>query len=54
MVTSPYVNKRVDGTSFSIDTPLQKGTYRWKVEAFNGEDRKLSESADDIEFTITE
>jgi hypothetical protein len=54
MVTAPYVNKRVDGTSFSIDTPLQKGIYRWKVEAFNGEDRKLAESADDIEFTITD
>ena len=54
MVTSPYVNKRVDGTSFSGDTPLQKGTYRWKVEAFNSEDRKLAESADGIEFTITD
>ena len=54
LVTSPYVNKRVDGTSFSVDQPLQKGTYRWKVEAYNSEDRKLSESADGIEFTITE
>jgi hypothetical protein len=54
MVTSPYVNKRVDGTSFSVDNPLQKGTYRWKVEAYNGEDRKLAESADGIEFTITD
>jgi hypothetical protein len=53
-VTAPYVNKRVDGTSFSVDQPLQKGTYRWKVEAFNGEDRKLAESADGIEFTITD
>jgi hypothetical protein len=53
-VTSPYVNKRVDGTSFSVDKPLQKGTYRWKVEAFNSDDRKLAESADDFEFTITE
>ena len=52
LVTSPYVNKRVDGTSFSVDQPLQKGTYRWKVEAFNGEDRKLAESGDNIEFTI--
>jgi len=54
MVTSPYVNKRVDGTSFSVDTPLQKGTYRWKVEAYNSDDRKLAESDDDIEFTITD
>ena len=54
MVTSPYVNKRIDGTSFSVDTQLQKGTYRWKVEAFNSGDRKLAESADGIEFTVTE
>ena len=54
MVTSPYVNKRVDGTSFSLDTPLEKGTYRWKVEAYNSDDRKLAESADGIEFTITD
>jgi hypothetical protein len=54
MVTSPYINKRVDGTSFVLDTPLQKGTYRWQVEAYNSDDRKLAESADDIEFTITD
>ena len=53
-VTSPYVNKRVDGTSFGVDQPLEKGTYRWKVEAYNSDDRKLAESGDDIEFTITE
>jgi len=52
LVESPYVNKRVDGTSLSVDKPLQKGTYRWKVEAYNSEDRKLSESGDDIEFTV--
>ena len=52
LVESPYVNKRVDGTSLSVDKPLQKGTYRWKVEAYNSDDRKLSESGDDIEFTV--
>ena len=52
LVDSPYVNKRVDGTSLSVDKPLQKGTYRWKVEAYNSDDRKLSESGDDIEFTV--
>ncbi|HEY6802683.1 MAG TPA: hypothetical protein VI306_03805 [Pyrinomonadaceae bacterium] len=54
MVTTPYINKRVDGTSFSLDTPLQKGVYRWQVAAYNSDDRKLAESADDIEFTITD
>ena len=51
-VTSPYVNERVEGTSFSIDKPLAKGTYRWQVEAYNSADKKLSESGDDIKFTI--
>jgi len=53
-ITSPYVNERVEGTSFGIDKPLQKGTYRWQVEAFNKNDRKLSESGDDIKFTVSE
>jgi hypothetical protein len=53
-VTSPYINERVEGTSFSLDKPLEKVIYRWQVEAFNKDDKKLSESADDIKFTITE
>jgi len=53
-VTSPYVNERVEGTSFGIDKPLQKGTYRWQVEAYNSADQKLSESSRDIKFTITD
>lgn len=51
-VVSPYVNERLDGTSFVIDKPLEKGTYRWQVNAYNSEDRKLAESGDDIKFTI--
>lgn len=51
-VTSPYVNERVDGTSFSLDKPLEKGTYRWQVDAYNSADRKLAESSNDIKFTI--
>jgi hypothetical protein len=53
-VTSPYVNERVEATSFSIDKPLQKGTYRWQINAYNGADQKLSESGDDIKFTISD
>src|SRR5258705_8545034 len=26
--TSPYINERVDGTTFRLDKPLQKGSYR--------------------------
>jgi hypothetical protein len=51
-VTSPYVNERVEATSFAIDKPLEKGTYRWQVSAYNSADKKLSESSDDIKFTI--
>jgi hypothetical protein len=51
-VTSPYINERVEGTSFTIDKPLEKGTYRWQVDAYNSADKKLSESSDDIKFTI--
>jgi hypothetical protein len=51
-ITPPYVNQRVDGASFKINKPLEKGVYRWQVEAYNGADKKLSESAADYEFTI--
>jgi hypothetical protein len=53
-VTSPYINERVEATSFGIDKPLQKGTYRWQLEAYNSAGQKLSESGDDIKFTITD
>lgn len=53
-VTSPYVNERVEGTSYAADKPLQKGTYRWQVVAYNSADQKLSESSRDIKFTITD
>ena len=51
-ITSPYINERVEATSFVLDKPLEKGTYRWRVDAFNKDNRKLSESADDIKFTV--
>jgi hypothetical protein len=53
-ITSPYINQRVEGTSFALDKPLQKGVYRLVVTAFNKDDRKLSESSDDIKFTVTQ
>lgn len=51
-ITSPYTNERVETTSFALEKPLEKGTYRWRVDAFNKDNRKLSESADDIKFTV--
>jgi hypothetical protein len=53
-VTSPYIGQRVEGSSFVLDKPLPKGEYRWKIEAFNGSDQKLSEGPDDFKFTITD
>jgi hypothetical protein len=52
--TSPYINERVEATSFGIEKPLAKGTYRWEVEAYNSSDQKLAESSNDIKFTITD
>lgn len=52
--TSPYINERVEATSFGIEKPLAKGTYRWEVEAYNSADQKLAESSNDIKFTITD
>ena len=51
-ITPPYINERSDAATFKVNKPLEKGTYRYKVEAFNASDKKLSETPDDIRFTI--
>ncbi|HKS27919.1 MAG TPA: hypothetical protein VJS44_08875 [Pyrinomonadaceae bacterium] len=48
-----YINKRVDGLSYTLDKPLTPGSYTCKVEAFNGDDIKLSQSSSDIKFSVT-
>src|SRR5215210_2268419 len=48
-----YINKRVDGLSYTLDKPLTPGSYTCKVEAYNGNDVKLSQSSNDIKFTVT-
>lgn len=48
-----FINKRVDGLSYVLDKPLSPGSYSVGVEAFNGNDTKLSKSSDDIKFTVT-
>lgn len=53
-VTSPYINERVEGTSFAADKPLPKGEYRWQMDAYNAADQKLAESGRDIKFTVTD
>ncbi|MEP6922656.1 MAG: carboxypeptidase-like regulatory domain-containing protein [bacterium] len=47
-----YINKRIDGTSYVLDKPLSPGTYTIAVTAYNGNDIKLSESPDDVKFTV--
>ncbi len=47
-----YVNKRVDGVEFILDKPLAPGTYTFKVEAFNANDIKLSNTTSDLSFTV--
>jgi hypothetical protein len=48
-----YINKRVDGTSFTLDKPLVPGSYTCKVSAYNADNVKIAESDDDIKFTVT-
>ena len=51
-ITPPYMNERVEAATFKVNKTLEKGTYRYTVEAYNSADRKLSETPDDIRFTI--
>jgi hypothetical protein len=46
------INKRVDGTSYSTDKPLKPGSYSVKIEAYNANDRKLSQSSSDMKFSV--
>ncbi len=48
-----YINKRVEGASYVLDKPLSPGSYTCKVEAYNGNDVKLSQSSNDIKFDVT-
>ena len=48
-----YINKRIDGTSNVLDQALKPGSYRVQVVAYNSNDVKISESPDDIKFTVT-
>ncbi|HEY0547338.1 MAG TPA: hypothetical protein VGC91_18305 [Pyrinomonadaceae bacterium] len=48
-----YINKRIDGVSYVLDKPLSPGSYTCQVEAYNSHDIKLSESPDDIKFTVS-
>lgn len=47
-----YINRRVDDPSFTLDKPLEPGNYTVRIDAFNGNDRKLAESSRDMKFTV--
>jgi len=51
-ITPPYIKERVEAATFKVNKTLEKGTYRYQVEAYNSSDKKLSETPDDIRFTI--
>src|SRR5215212_4595190 len=34
-INPPYMNERVEAASFKVNKPLEKGTYRYTVEAYN-------------------
>ncbi|HEU4594231.1 MAG TPA: hypothetical protein VFS10_03600 [Pyrinomonadaceae bacterium] len=48
-----FINRRVEGESFSLDKPLSPGAYTARVDAFNDKDLKLAQSPGDIKFTVT-
>ena len=53
-ITSPYINTRSETSSFPLEKPMPKGTYRIEIEAFNSDDRKLSETSNDLKMTVTD
>ena len=51
-VEAPYVNERVEALRSKSRSRWRRAVYRFKVEAYNSADKKLSETADDIKFSI--
>lgn len=52
-VTSPYINEKVEGTSFKPEKPLVNGEYNLRLEAYNANDIKLSTLKEDLKFNVT-
>ena len=46
-----YMGQQVDGTSFTVPRPLDKGTYMWRVEGYSSPTDKIAES-DHLRFTV--
>ncbi len=47
-----FIGRRVEDVSVILDKPLKPGAYNPKIEAYNANDRKLAQSADDLKFTV--
>ncbi|MEO8041700.1 MAG: hypothetical protein ABI646_03720 [Acidobacteriota bacterium] len=47
-----FIGKRVEDVSIIVDKPLKPGTYNPKIEAYNANDQKLAQSAEDLKFTV--
>ena len=53
-ISSPYINERAEASTYMLEKPLPKGTYRIQITAYNSDDRKLSETSNDIKMTVTD
>ena len=51
-VTSPYISYRVDSVAFTPTKPIEKGSYRLEVEAYNDQDVKLATNTNDLNFDV--
>jgi hypothetical protein len=47
-----FIGRKIEGESFTTDKPLTPGTYNIKLEAFNANEVKLSESSKDNKITV--
>jgi hypothetical protein len=47
-----YINKRIEGTTYVLETLLKPGSYRITINAYNRNDVKLAESPDDMTFSV--
>ena len=52
-VNYDFINKEVDGQSFTLDKPLKPGKYNVRVEALNGNNIKLAQNSGNVDFTVT-
>ncbi|MGE3465561.1 MAG: hypothetical protein AB7J13_01395 [Pyrinomonadaceae bacterium] len=52
-IVSPYINIKVEDTSFKPEKPLANGEWRIKIDAFNANEVRLSQLNEDLKFTVS-